>query len=320
MKILTALLLAGLLLAALTLAAHSLLFSGVIAAGAIFTLVKVDWGIPKPGTDEGPALDLEPRGGALPPPTGLLARVVRGLSDTVAIPLVYGLTEAGKLLSGDLTKAPHVLVGGATGSGKSVWLDTLIRTIAASRPADAVRLLFIDPKRVELARFASLPHTAGVATEKPEAADMLARLCNTMDERYERLQAQGLRSIDGTGDPRIVCVIDEFADLILPHDRTAAQRKQSETLRGYLSRLLALGRAAGIHMVLATQRPDARVVDGLMKANAPTRIAFRVASGLESRIVLDQKGAEALPGLGHALARTADGTILRFRGIMLEGS
>lgn len=194
----------------------------------------------------------------------------------------------------DLARAPHVLVGGSTGSGKSVFLTNAIVTATACMTPDRLRLALIDPKRVEFSVFKDMPHTVAHVSEVTEARGVLLSVIAEMERRYKVMEQVGMRDIGDT-EPRIMVVIDEFADLVLTTRRT---ENEVEPL---LARLLALGRAAGIHVILATQRPDAKVVTGLIKANAPTRVAFRTANAVESRIILDTKGAETLPGKGAGL-------------------
>ncbi len=304
--------------------------AALVVVGGLYALTKIDWSLPEPAQEAAeaspnapaPAMDLATPVATAPGqerPQGLLRKLLDATPSKWVLPLIYG-TRDGRLLTADLTKAPHVLVAGATGSGKSVFLNTLVQSLAAWATTDELRLCLIDPKRVELSQHAHLPHVAACVTEKREAESVLAGLCDEMDRRYGALQAVGKRDIGETANDRIVLVIDEFADLILPATSSSEDRKLAQRLRGYLSRLLALGRAAGIHVVLATQRPCAKVVDGLMKANVPTRVAFRVASKTQSRIILDQNGAEELKGKGDGMAVTADGTVIRFQGQMLESN
>lgn len=290
----------------------------VIIVSGIWAVAKVNWQIAPEGAASTPQVrvNLSPVGGEIPRarPGSMLDRLASSIRRAGhALPVVVGKVPGG-VRTLDLAKAPHLLVAGCTGSGKSVWLATMIRSLRASVPAQRLRLVFIDPKRVELSRFAKGPHSAALATDKTTAAQVLSSICDEMDRRYESMQKEGLLQYGGS---RIVCIIDEFADLILPHDQTREQRDMSQRLRGYLSRLLALGRAAGIHLVLATQRPDRNVVDGLMKANVPTRIAFRVSGKVESRIILDRNGAEELAGQGAGICRDAAGNEFTFQGIML---
>ncbi|PYN17494.1 MAG: hypothetical protein DME05_04485 [Candidatus Rokuibacteriota bacterium] len=212
------------------------------------------------------------------------------------LPLALGKDVNGTPVVTDLTAMPHLLVAGATGSGKSVALNSILCSILyKATPAD-VRFLLIDPKRLELSVYEGIPHLlAPVVTDAKEAA---ARL--KMDERYKLLQAKQVRSIEGynkavaTADrlPYWVVVVDELADLMM----VSAGEVQTS-----LVRLAQIARAVGIHLIIATQRPSVDVVTGLIKANFPTRIAFQVASKVDSRTVLDGNGAEQLLGKGDMI-------------------
>lgn len=197
-----------------------------------------------------------------------------------------------------IDRAPHMLVAGATGMGKSAFLNALICDMATRYRHTELRMLMIDPKRVELSAFSDLPHLlAWPATEVAHAADTLDWLIREMDDRYRHMKAIGARSIDSIGAwPRIVCVVDEMAILLL-------DKRHGRTIEGYLVRLATLGRAAGIHLILATQTPRADVITGLIRANIPTRIAFGVVTRTESMIILDQPGAENLRTPGMFAAR-----------------
>lgn len=232
------------------------------------------------------------------------------LMDTRPFPaLGLGLylgTVAGRHRWLDLRKAPHVLVAGTTGSGKSQWLRTALLTLTAGTGPDRLRLILIDPKRVELAPFRRLPHVSHHVTEPADARRILDALSAEMDRRYAAMEGEGVADVSALAipPPFIVVAADEYADLILTTRRT------NREIEPVLARLLALGRAAGIHGLLATQRPDRTVVTGLIKANAPTRIAFRTANAVESRIILDNRGAEALgrPGDGLVVSHEIQGT------------
>ena len=224
----------------------------------------------------------------------------------------------------DIAKAPHALVAGATGSGKSVFLNTLLATATTARTPLELNVALIDPKRVELRRYANLPHVFAHATEKPEAYRVLSRIADTMDQRYEWMERDGHKDAAGRYY-RVLVVIDEFADLVIPHNKTTAEKQLSEDLNAVIARLVALGRAAGIHVVLATQTPRANVITGLIKGNVPMRIAFRTSNKTESRIILDANGAEALPGKGRGLILTPQvtnhdkpGTPVEFQGLMVS--
>jgi DNA segregation ATPase FtsK/SpoIIIE, S-DNA-T family len=206
----------------------------------------------------------------------------------------------------DLTKMPHLLVGGATNSGKSIGLATLITSLIMRNTPKDLRLVMIDPKRVELTLFDHIPHLmCPVVKDTKEAAGVLRAVWREMDRRYDLFSNEGVRNIDSWNSkasfqdklPYIVIIIDELADLMIQH------RAEVETV---IVRLAQLARAVGIHMVLATQRPSVDVITGLIKANIPSRIAFSVASHIDSRTILDQKGAEALIGKGDMLYSPID--------------
>ena len=220
---------------------------------------------------------------------------------TGKLPLALGKDVTGAPVVSDLTAMPHLLVAGATGSGKSVGLNAMICSILyKATPAD-VRFLMIDPKRLELSIYEAIPHLlAPVVTDAKEAAARLRWIVGKMDERYKLLQTKQVRNIEGYNRevpfeerlPYWVVVVDELADLMM----VAAGEVQTS-----LVRLAQIARAVGIHLIVATQRPSVDVVTGLIKANFPTRIAFQVASKVDSRTVLDGNGAEQLLGRGDML-------------------
>ncbi|HTO12624.1 MAG TPA: DNA translocase FtsK 4TM domain-containing protein [Candidatus Binatia bacterium] len=217
------------------------------------------------------------------------------------LPLALGKDVNGQPVVADLTAMPHLLIAGATGSGKSVGLNAMICSILyKATPAD-VRFLMIDPKRLELSVYESIPHLlAPVVTDAKEAAARLRWIVGKMDERYKTLQAKQVRNIEGYNRavgaeerlPYWVVVVDELADLMM----VSAGDVQTS-----LVRLAQIARAVGIHLIIATQRPSVDVVTGLIKANFPTRIAFQVASKVDSRTVLDGNGAEQLLGRGDMI-------------------
>lgn len=244
---------------------------------------------------------------------------------TLNIPI--GVDVYGETIYGNLADMPHLLIAGATGSGKSVMLNVLLRSLTAQMPASELKLALIDPKRVELAQFAKLPHVMGeVVYDVDPAVDLLVDLNREMDERYMALAKAGVRQIDDyKGDmPKIVVVIDEFADLMLTGGNVMREAVKAEvterdkngkaimkykktieeerpSAESQIVRLAQKARAVGIHLVLATQRPSAEVVTGLIKANIPTKIAFMTTSKTNSIIIIDQPGAEELGGKGDML-------------------
>lgn len=224
-------------------------------------------------------------------------------------PLLLGIGKdvAGDPVLADLAQMPHLLIGGTTGSGKSVAINAMLTSILMRSTPSEVRLILIDPKRVELSVYNGLPHLyVPVVTEPKEAASALAWSVSEMERRLKVLQVAGAKNIgsynamvqDGKGPdgaselPYLVIVIDELADLMM----VAAKEVEESIVR-----IAQLARAAGIHLVVATQRPEANVVTGIIKANITNRIAFNVASAIDSRVILDQPGAEKLVGLGDML-------------------
>ncbi len=219
------------------------------------------------------------------------------------IPLIMGLDIQGKPIITDLAKAPHLLIAGATGSGKSVCMSTLILSMLYKFKPDELELVLIDPKRVEFGLFREIPHLihSVVADAKP-AVQVLKWVVAEMERRYEVLAEKQVRNIAGYNQkaetegfkkmPFTVVIIDELADLMMTSKGDA---------EGALARVAQLSRAVGIHTIVATQRPSVNVITGIIKANFPTRIAFQVSSNVDSRTILDCKGAESLLGRGDFL-------------------
>lgn len=232
--------------------------------------------------------------------------------------LAFALGEdaGGASLVLDVAAMPHLLIAGATGSGKSVCINSLVASLLMTRPPDQLRMIMVDPKRVELTPFNGIPHLVmPVIVEPDEVQPALRGLINEMTRRYKMMEDLGVRNIAGynskSPEPMsfLVLIVDELADLMMTGGLEVEQQ---------LVRLAQLGRAAGIHMVLATQRPSVKVVTGLLKANVPARVAFAVASQVDSRVILDSGGAEALMGKGDLLllnndfpkARRGQGTLV----------
>ena len=206
----------------------------------------------------------------------------------------------------DLTRMPHLLIGGATNSGKSIGLATIITSLLMRNTPKDLRLVMIDPKRVELALFDNIPHLlCPVIRDVKEAPGVLRAVWREMDRRYDLFASEKVRNIDGWNAkasfqdrmPYIVVIIDELADLMI---QAAAEVETS------ICRLAQLARATGIHLVIATQRPSVDVITGTIKANIASRIAFTVSSQIDSRTILDQKGAESLIGRGDMLFMPID--------------
>jgi S-DNA-T family DNA segregation ATPase FtsK/SpoIIIE len=228
------------------------------------------------------------------------------------IPVLLGKTVSGEHLLSDLTKMPHCIIAGATGSGKSVCINTLVMSIVMNAKPDEIKLLLVDPKKVELTGYTHLPHLiAPVITEPHGAYAALNWLVKEMSTRYEILRQLGVRNIHAFNSRTInkelessltlsipermfsiVAIIDEFADLMMV---------SSSDLETPIARIAQMARAVGIHLILATQRPSREVITGLIKANFPTRIAFKVASRINSQIILDESGADSLLGNGDML-------------------
>jgi S-DNA-T family DNA segregation ATPase FtsK/SpoIIIE len=231
---------------------------------------------------------------------------------------------------GDLTKMPHLLVAGATGQGKSVFINALVVSLLLRHSPATLRLLMIDPKRVELIGYAGLPHLAcPVIVEPDQAQEALGWAVGEMDRRYKVLAAEGVRNIAAYNErvaargerpmPFVVVVIDELADLMMVSRAEAqAERRAGSAVEERIVRLAQLARAVGIHLLIATQRPSVDVITGLIKANVPSRVAFTVASGTDSRVILDAVGAEKLMGKGDLLYQPVDGPQVRLQGAYLE--
>jgi len=234
--------------------------------------------------------------------------------------MALGKDITGRPVIGDLCKMPHLLVAGATGSGKSVCLNAIIASLLVSATPDQMQMLMIDPKRVELAVFQGIPHLISDPIADPRlAAGALFEMTKEMEARYERFAKASVRKIEEYNAkypdenlPYVVIVIDELADLML-----VAPAKVETTIM----RLAQLGRATGIHLVVATQRPSVDVITGLIKANVPSRIAFAVSSQADSRVILDMNGAERLLGRGDMLYLPIDAPKpIRAQGALITGS
>ena len=254
----------------------------------------------------------------------------------MALPVFMGKDAGGDPLIQDIATMPHLLIAGTTGSGKSVAINTLIMSLLMTQRPDHVKLILVDPKVVELQTFKQIPHLmCPIVTDMQRAEMILEWATQKMDERYELLAEAGVRDIAGfnhlgkekvyerfspeteeeklqipTHLPYIVIVIDELADLMMT---------SGKDVEHHLSRLAQKSRAVGIHLIVATQRPQANVVTGLIKSNLPCRMAFRVASRMDSRIVLDQNGAEVLLGEGDMLfLPPGSSKLIRAQGTFIE--
>ncbi len=249
-----------------------------------------------------------------------LKELMTANADTVRkmkLPMFLGKDASGNPQVGDLSAMPHMLIAGTTGSGKSVCINSIIMSFLYTKRPDELKLVLVDPKMVELSMFRDVPHLmCPVVTEMSKATAILEWATTKMDERYELLAEAGVRDIAGYNDlewedlverfdpaneaeearipkklPYLVFIVDELADLMMTN----------KEVESFIVRIAQKARAVGIHLILATQRPQANVVTGLIKSNMPCRVSFKVASGMDSRIVLDQKGAELLLGQGDML-------------------
>jgi S-DNA-T family DNA segregation ATPase FtsK/SpoIIIE len=219
----------------------------------------------------------------------------------IRIPLALGRLASGEPVTADLAAMPHLLVAGSTGSGKSVFVNSLIMSFLYRMSPQELRLILVDPKMLELSVFDGLPHLiTNVITDNAIAFKALSWAVIEMDRRYQLMSETGSKNIDSYNSkqrganklPFIVIVVDELADLMM---------SGGEEVEVAITRLAQKARAAGIHLVIATQRPSTDVVTGLIKANIPSRLAFKVTSGIDSRTILDTSGAEELIGRGDSL-------------------
>src|SRR5574341_2431304 len=235
--------------------------------------------------------------------------------------LGLGQDVSGTSICADLTQMPHLLIAGTTGSGKSVCVNAIITCLLLQNTPDDLKVMMVDPKRVELTGYNGIPHLLGpVVVDLERVVASLQWIAREMDERYRRFAKAGARNIADfnqrvatSGEkkmPYFVVIIDELADLMM--------LAPDETERT-ITRLAQLARATGIHLVIATQRPSVDVVTGLIKANFPARIAFAVASGVDSRVILDQPGAERLLGRGDMLYQAPDAPgPIRLQGVFVS--
>ena len=234
----------------------------------------------------------------------------------VNIPITLGKTIAGYPIVGDLVSMPHLLIAGTTGSGKSVCINTLILSILYKHTPETCKLILIDPKMLELSVYQGIPHLLSpVITEPKKATSALKWTVNEMETRYRKMTEEGVRNISSFNEkakkegkkvmPYIIVVVDEMADLMM------VSGKQVEN---YIQRLAQMARAAGIHIIMATQRPSVDVITGTIKANFPTRISFQVTSKIDSRTILGEQGAEQLLGKGDMLFMSSASRMVRIHG------
>ena len=236
-----------------------------------------------------------------------------------SLPIALGKGSGGDNITIDLTKMPHLLIAGATGSGKSVCINAVVSSLIYSRSPDQLRLLLVDPKRVELTQYNGIPHmVTPVIVELDAVAKVFRGIINEMFKRYKLLESHSVRNISELNKkfsnalPYLVIVIDELADLMMT---SGIEIERS------ICRLAQLGRATGIHLVIATQRPSVDVVTGLIKSNFPSRVSFSVSSSIDSRTILDTTGAEKLLGKGDMLYLPIDASLpFRLQGCFINDS
>ena len=227
----------------------------------------------------------------------------------IKLPIALGKNISGKPIIGDLASMPHLLIAGTTGSGKSVCINTIILSLLYRHTPDKCKFILIDPKMLELSTYEGIPHLlCPVITEAKKAASVLGWVVKEMESRYRLMTKEGVRNIDGYNTkhklpmPYIVVVVDEMSDLMLV---------AGKEIENYIQKLSQMARAAGIHIIMATQRPSVDVITGTIKANFPTRISFQVTSKIDSRTILGEQGAEQLLGKGDMLFMSSANRIVR---------
>ena len=227
----------------------------------------------------------------------------------IKLPIALGKSISGKSIIGDLASMPHLLIAGTTGSGKSVCINTIILSLLYRHTPEKCKFILIDPKMLELSTYEGIPHLlCPVITEAKKAASVLGWVVKEMESRYRLMTKEGVRNIDGYNSkhklpmPYIVVVVDEMSDLMLV---------AGKEIENYIQKLSQMARAAGIHIIMATQRPSVDVITGTIKANFPTRISFQVTSKIDSRTILGEQGAEQLLGKGDMLYMSSANRIVR---------
>ncbi len=227
----------------------------------------------------------------------------------VKLPIALGKNISGTPIIGDLSAMPHLLIAGTTGSGKSVCINTIILSLLYKHAPERCKFILIDPKMLELSTYEGIPHLlCPVITEAKKAASVLGWVVKEMESRYRLMTKEGVRNIDGYNSkhklpmPYIVVVVDEMSDLMLV---------AGKEIENYIQKLSQMARAAGIHIIMATQRPSVDVITGTIKANFPTRISFQVTSKIDSRTILGEQGAEQLLGKGDMLYMSSANRIVR---------
>ena len=225
------------------------------------------------------------------------------------LPIALGKSISGMPITGDLSSMPHLLIAGTTGSGKSVCINTIILSLLYKHSPEKCKFILIDPKMLELSTYEGIPHLlCPVITEAKKAASVLGWVVKEMENRYKLMTKVGVRNIDGYNEkhkismPYIVVIVDEMSDLMLV---------AGKDIENYIQKLSQMARAAGIHIIMATQRPSVDVITGTIKANFPTRISFQVTSKIDSRTILGEQGAEQLLGKGDMLYMTSANRMTR---------
>ncbi|MDB3974784.1 DNA translocase FtsK [Candidatus Pelagibacter sp.] len=236
----------------------------------------------------------------------------------VKLPIALGKNISGKPIVGDLASMPHLLIAGTTGSGKSVCINTIILSLLYRHTPEKCKFILIDPKMLELSTYEGIPHLlCPVITEAKKAASVLGWVVKEMESRYRLMTKEGVRNIDGYNTkhklpmPYIVVVVDEMSDLMLV---------AGKEIENYIQKLSQMARAAGIHIIMATQRPSVDVITGTIKANFPTRISFQVTSKIDSRTILGEQGAEQLLGKGDMLYMSSANRIVRIHAPFVSDS
>ncbi len=227
----------------------------------------------------------------------------------IKLPIALGKSISGQPITSDLSSMPHLLIAGTTGSGKSVCINTIILSLIYKHTPEICKFILIDPKMLELSTYEGIPHLlCPVITEAKKAASVLGWVVKEMESRYRLMTREGVRNIDGYNEkhkikmPYIVVVVDEMSDLMLV---------SGKEIESYIQKLSQMARAAGIHIIMATQRPSVDVITGTIKANFPTRISFQVTSKIDSRTILGEQGAEQLLGKGDMLYMSSANRITR---------
>ena len=227
----------------------------------------------------------------------------------IKLPIALGKNISGSPIIGDLASMPHLLIAGTTGSGKSVCINTIILSLLYRHTPEKCKFILIDPKMLELSTYEGIPHLlCPVITEAKKAASVLGWVVKEMESRYRLMTREGVRNIEGYNSkhklpmPFIVVIVDEMSDLMLV---------AGKEIENYIQKLSQMARAAGIHIIMATQRPSVDVITGTIKANFPTRISFQVTSKIDSRTILGEQGAEQLLGKGDMLFMTSANKMIR---------